>query len=121
MTILPPAGFQFKTENAQKVFEYLTKAFADDYMRKRLALEKSGWRTLIQIKESANVPKSSLYGTVKHRGYVISELEKRGLVETRVFQGERGRGGRILKTRVYYEKETIKRYIDQYVMKIKEK
>ncbi len=121
ITILPPTGFQFKTDNAQKVFESLIKAFINDYMKKRLTLEKSGWRTFVQIREKAKVPKSSLYGTAKRRGYAISELERRGLVETRIFPGERGRGGRILKTRIFYEKETIKRYIDQHIMKIKEK
>jgi hypothetical protein len=119
--ILPPVGFQFKTDNAQKAFEYLTKAFIDDYMKRRLTLEKSGWRTFVQIKEKAKIPKSSVYGTVKRRGPAISELERRGLVETRIFPGERGRGGRIIKARIFYEKETIKRYIDQHVMKNKEK
>lgn len=119
--ILPPTGFQFTTNNAQAVFEHLTKTFIEDYMKKRLPLEKSGWRTLIQIQTDAKVPKSSLYGTEKHRGLAISELEKRGLIETRIFPGERGRGGKILKTRVAYDKETIKRYIDHHIMKIKEK
>lgn len=50
-------------------------------------------------------------------GIATSELEKRGLVDDRVFLGERGRGGRIFKIRLAYEKETIKRYIDQLVMK----
>jgi len=121
VTILPPAGFQFKTDNPRKVFSYLTKAFVEDYMKRRLTLEKSGWRTFVQIKESAKVPKSSMYGTGKRRGHAISELERRGLVDTRIFLGERGRGGRITKTRVFYEKETIKRYVDQHIMKIKEK
>lgn len=121
VTVLPPAGFQFRTDNAQVVFEHLTKAFIEDYMKKRLPLEKSGWRTLVQIHADTKVPKSSLYGTAKHRGRAISELERRGLAETRIFPGERGRGGKILKTRVAYEKETIKRYIDQHIMKITEK
>lgn len=121
LTILPTTSFQFQTDNAQKVFEYLTRAFIEDYMRRRMALEKSGWRTFVQIKKHAKVPKSSIYGTIARRGYAISELEKRGLVETRIFPGERGRGGRIIKARIYYEKETIKRYIDQHIMKIREK
>jgi tetratricopeptide (TPR) repeat protein len=121
MTILPPADFQFTTNNAQVVFEHLTKAFIEDYMKKRLPLEKSGWRTLVQIQADSKVPKSSLYGTDKHRGLAISELERRGLIEMRIFPGERGRGGKILKTRVAYEKETIKRYIDHHIMKNKEK
>jgi hypothetical protein len=121
VTILPPVGFQFTTNNAQMVFEYLTKTFIEDYMKKRLPLEKSGWRTLVQIQTDSKVPKSSLYGTDRHRGLAISELERRGLIETRIFPGERGRGGKILKTRVAYEKETIKRYIDHHIMKNKEK
>jgi hypothetical protein len=121
ISILPPTSFQFTTNNAQVVFEHLTRTFIEDYMKKRLPLEKSGWRTLIQIQTGTKVPKSSLYGTEKHRGLAISELEKRGLIETRIFPGERGRGGKILKTRIAYEKETIKRYIDHQIMKNKEK
>ncbi|UCB60550.1 MAG: hypothetical protein JSW72_00310, partial [Candidatus Bathyarchaeota archaeon] len=116
ITVLPSTGFQFKTENARKIFEYLTKSFIADYMKRRLTLGKSGWRTFIQIKENAKVPKSSIYGAAGRQGYAISELERRGLVEARVFLGERGRGGRITKARIFYEKETIKRYIDQHVM-----
>jgi hypothetical protein len=121
ISVLPPTGFQFTTNNAQLVFEHLTKAFIEDYMKRRLPLEKSGWRTLTQIQTDAKVPKSSLYGTDRHRGLAISELERRGLIETRIYPGERGRGGKILKTRVAYDKETIKRYIDHHIMKNKEK
>ncbi len=75
----------------------------------------------MQITKQAKVSKSSVYGARGRRGPAVSELERRGLVETRVFPGERGRGGRILKMRISYEKETIKRHIDQRIMKIKEK
>ena len=64
-----------------------------------------------------SVPKSSMYSAHGGMGSAVSELEKRGLVEVRVFPGERGRGGRILKMRLAYEKETIKRYVDRLVMK----
>ncbi len=63
------------------------------------------------------VPKSNVYNAHGGMGSAISELERRGLVEIRVFPGERGRGGRILKMRPAYEKETIKRYIDRLVMR----
>jgi hypothetical protein len=43
------------------------------------------------------------------------ELENRGLVEARVFPKERGRGGKITKVRIFYEKEIIKRRIDQEI------
>ena len=75
----------------------------------------------MEIVKHGKVSKSSVYGAGGHRGPAVSELERRGLVETRIFPGERGRGGRISKMRISYEKETIKRHIDQQVMKIKEK
>jgi len=117
----PVLAFRFRTEAARTVFGYLTKAFVEDYMRRRLSLEKSGWRSLMQIVKDARVSKYSLYGARGRRGPAMSELERRGLVETRVFTEERGRGGRIIKTRVSYEKEPVKRYVDKQVMKNAEK
>jgi hypothetical protein len=110
-------SFKFGSEAAQKAFSYIIDAFIDDYMRRKLSLEKSGWRTLNETIKYGVVLKSSVYSTHGGMGGAISELEKRGLVEIRVFPGERGRGGRILKMRPAYEKETIKRYIDRLVMK----
>ncbi|MCW4026992.1 MAG: hypothetical protein NWE76_05880, partial [Candidatus Bathyarchaeota archaeon] len=121
VTIHPQLTFEFRTEAAQKAFNLLSDAFVQDYMRRKLPLERSGWRTLMQIVRQGKVPKSSVYGPAGHRGRAISELERRGLVETRIFQGERGRGGNIVKARVFYEKETIKRHIDRRTMKNREK
>jgi hypothetical protein len=117
----PMLAFRFRTEAAQTVFNYLIKVFVKDYMRRRLSLEKSGWRSLMQIVKDARVSKYSLYGGRGRRGPAMSELERRGLVETRVFPEERGRGGEIVKTRIFYEKETVKRYVDKQVMKNAEK
>jgi hypothetical protein len=117
----PMLAFRFRTKAAQTVFDYLTKAFVEDYMRRRLPLEKSGWRSRMQIVKNANISKSSVYGARGRQGPAMSELERRGLVETRFFLGERGRGGKIIKTRISYEKETVKRHVDKQVMKIKEK
>jgi hypothetical protein len=120
---LPRAGareelsFKFGSEAAQKAFSYIVDAFIDDYMHKKIALESSGWRTLVDTIKHGGVPKSGVYSAHGGIGEAISELENRGLVEIRVFPGERGRGGRILKVRLAYEKETVKRYVDQIVMK----
>jgi len=121
VAVYPLGKFQFKTNNTQKMFEYLTKAFVEDYMKRRLTREKSGWRTLMQIVKNAKISKSSVYGTTTRRGPAIAEVERRGVVEIRIFPQERGRGGRITKVRIAYEKDIIKRYIDEQVMKIKEK
>jgi len=110
-------SFEFNAEPAQKTFSFIVNAFIKDYMREKLSLERSGWRTLMDIVKFGEVPKSSVYNAGGGMGSAISELAKRGLVEIRVFPGERGRGGRILKLRLAYEKETIKRYVDKLVMK----
>jgi hypothetical protein len=118
VSVHPKTTFEFSTKEAEAIFNYLVCSFADDYMKRKLSLEKSGWRTLMDIIRQGKIPKSSVYGAGGHRGRHITELERRGIVESRIFQGERGRGGNILKVRIPYEKETIKRYIDEQVMKI---
>ena len=107
--------FQFTSEVAEKVFNYLTKEFIKDYMQHRLAAEKAGWRSLIEISTNQKIPQSSLYGFKNHRGRAIVELERRGLVEVRFFTGERGRGGKIMRLRLSYEKDTIKRHVDNQI------
>jgi tetratricopeptide (TPR) repeat protein len=113
---LPMAEFEFKTEAAKKAFNFLVGAFVEDYMRRKLPLEWSGWRTLMEIVKHGKISKRMVYGSGGYRGRAISELEHRGIVEARIFPGERGRGGRILKLRVFHDKETVKRLIDEKVM-----
>jgi hypothetical protein len=113
---LPMAEFEFKTEAAKKAFNFLVGAFVEDYMRRKLPLEWSGWRTLMEIVKHGKISKRMVYGSGGYRGRAISELGHRGIVEARIFPGERGRGGRILKLRVFHDKETVKRLIDEKVM-----
>jgi hypothetical protein len=119
--VYPPGKFQFSTDQGQRAFDYLCKAFEEDYMKRRFTLEKSGWRTLMQIAKNAKISKTSVYGTGARRGTAIAELLGRGLVEMRIFTEERGRGGKITKARIAYEKDIVKRHMDQKVMKIQEK
>jgi hypothetical protein len=112
-----PAKLEFRSEAAEKAFDFLVKAFVEDYFRRRLPKERSGWRTLMDIVKETSVSHYSMYGSGKHHGYAASELERLGVVEFRIFLGERGRGGRVLKLRVDAENENIKNYIDQYVSK----
>jgi len=66
----------------------------------------------MQIVKNAKISKRSIYGTTTRRGAAIAEMERRGIIEIRIFPRERGRGRRITKTRVAYDKDIIKRYID---------
>ncbi len=111
--------FQFKNEASSKVFNFLVSSFIEDYMKLRLPMENSGWRTLMDAVKRSKVPVSAVYGRRGRLGKVIAELQRRGLIETRFFQGERGRGGNIMKLRICYEREPVKRQIDLRVAKDK--
>ncbi|MBS7633201.1 hypothetical protein KEJ15_06250 [Candidatus Bathyarchaeota archaeon] len=113
--IQAPLAFKFKTEAARLVFDHLVNAFIDDYMKRRLFIEEAGWRSMVQIAKNAHVSFRSVYGDERQHGSAISELERRGLIEIRIFTGKRGRGGRITKARISYEKEIMKRYVDAQV------
>ncbi len=104
---------EFKSEASWKVFDFLVKSFKEDYIRGKLPQERSGWRTFMDIVKLGKVSKYSIYGSSGGRGQAIVDLEKQGLVEIRVFTGERGRGGKVFKVRVALEKEVVKRQLDQ--------
>ncbi|MGZ3733218.1 MAG: hypothetical protein ACXU9U_05725, partial [Parachlamydiaceae bacterium] len=108
--------FEFKNANAQKIFDYLLNSFVEDYMRKRLPLEWSGWRSLMEVVKDVKISRRSVYGDGNYRGPSISELEYRGLVESRVFPEERGRGGKVRRVRVFYDREIVKQQIDKRIM-----
>ena len=117
ITVYPKLEIEFRTDAAQRVFEYLAKSFLEDYMRRKIVLQESGWRSLVQIIKNARVSSRSVYGGKRMPGLTISELERRGLIETRVFLGERGRGGEIVRARICYEKEVVKRLVNHKVAK----
>lgn len=107
-----PARIEFRSEAAQKAFDYLVRAFVEDWKRLRMPTERSGWRTLMDIAKQGSISKYSVYGAGGDRGRAIHEMEHLGLVEVRVFTGERGRGGNVFKVRVVYEDPTVRRQIE---------
>ena len=103
-----PAKYEFRSEAAEKVFTYLTKAFEEDFVKRELTEEKSGWRTLMNIVKNGKVSKHCIYGRSGRGGKVISELKNSSLLEMRVFQGEVGRGGHIVKIRICQNNKDFK-------------
>jgi tetratricopeptide (TPR) repeat protein len=103
---------KFKSEAAEKAFNYLVNAFETDYLRRRMPIEKSGWRTLTEVARNSEVTMYSMYGRNGRGGRVTAELANLGVVESRFFLGERGRGGRIFKMRIRNGKELLKRRFD---------
>ncbi len=109
--ILPVVEFEYKA--AQVVFNYLVNAFVEDCEKRKLSVEKSGWRSLPQIIRGAGVSKRSLYRAGGRMGHGLSELQRKGLVDLKTFRGERGRGGHILRARIHHKKELVRRYIKE--------
>jgi tetratricopeptide (TPR) repeat protein len=103
---------EFGSEAAQKTFDFLVKAFNEDCIRK-FPIERSGWRTLMDIVKQGKISKYSAYGSACKQGNAIRELEQSSLIEARIFTGERGRGGKILKVRVAYYNKNLRRYVAQ--------
>ena len=109
--ILPIVDFE--SEAARVIFNYLIEAFVDDFAKRRLTVEKSGWRSLPQMIRGTGVSKRSLYGTGGRLGSGLSELQRKDLIDLKTFRGERGRGGRILRARIHHEKELVRRYVKE--------
>jgi hypothetical protein len=106
---------QFKSEIASIVFDSLVDFFIEDYMVKKYVSEKSGWRTLAEIAQKAHVSASVLYGKTSTLGPALDEPLRRGLIETRIFPGERGRGGEVMRLRIAYEKDPIRELVSRRI------
>ncbi len=111
--------FRFDTERSRAVFRLLVREFLIDYMSKRLYADAAGWRTLVQIVRETKIPRSALYGPQGRDGPVLAELERRGLVESRIFPKERGRGGAVKRVRVAYDNAIVKKIVEQSVIENK--
>ena len=95
------------------IMEFLARAFAQDYLERRLSFEQSGWRGLMQIVNGLKVPKSHVYGEARYGhtfGRPLETLIKAGIVEYRTFRGK-GRGGNVVRVRACYEVESVKRLV----------
>jgi CRP-like cAMP-binding protein len=108
---------EFKSNEARLLFDHLVKAFTEDYMVRRLYFEQAGWMSLSALAKATGVPRATLYGENGNFGSMMNELLARGLVETRTFTGERGRGGEVLRVRIAYDKEPVKWYVDRDVLR----
>ncbi len=115
-----------KTHKAQPLYllvspvlEFLVKCFVEDSMAKRLP-ENSGWRTLMDIVNSLRIPKSQIYGDARKGhsyGKPLEALQRASMVEFRVFPGQRGRGGRIVRVRVRYDQDPARGIIEGQVLR----
>ncbi len=102
----------FESKPAHEVFTYLVDAFKEDYEKKGMPLERSGWRTRTQILSCAKgIHKRHVYGTHGQLGPIILRLNNQGLIDVDIATGGRSRGGLLTKFRIVHENEAVKRYI----------
>lgn len=101
---------------ASPILDFLSRAFLDDHEGKLLAPSHSGWRTFMEIIRALKIPRSHLYGEPRYgrrHGKQLETLLRSGLVDSRIFPGERGRGGEIAKVRVANEHPAVKDYLGE--------
>jgi len=113
--IEPSLEFRFETENSRNLFNYLVDAYIEDYGIKKMNPEKAGWRSLFEIAHGMHIPISTTYSQSRTSGAgpALIELEKSGLIETRVFSGSRGRGGEVRRIRIRHDKESVRNYVER--------
>lgn len=96
------------------IMKFLARCFEEDYMEEKLPYGEAGWRTLMDIVKAQHLSRSQVYGDPRRGstfGKPLGSLVEEGLVEVRVFPGERGRGGRVVKVRVNYGKERARKLL----------
>ena len=102
------------------IVEYLVKCFFEDYHRKRLPPDLAGWRSLMEVVGSLKIPRSNVYGDPRY-GHTFSKpleaMMNSNIIESRVFPGERGRGGRVLKIRVRYDRGPVRSLVDEMMLR----
>jgi hypothetical protein len=109
-------AIEFKSELASKVFDSLADAFIEDYMVKKYFAEKSGWRTLAEISAKSHISLSALYGKHSTLGPALDEPIRRGVIESRISRGERGRGGEVLRLRIASDKKPVKELVHKRIL-----
>ncbi len=84
-------------------------------MKRRYSSDDSGWRGIGQLAKSMKASPSSMYGRHGGMSPELGELVRKGLVETRVFRGERGRGGEVTRLRIAYDRDPVKEYVKEQI------
>jgi KaiC/GvpD/RAD55 family RecA-like ATPase len=107
--------FGFQSAESERIFNYLLKSFISDHFIEKHSTESSGWRSLVEIAQGIGVGKTSLYSVDGSTS--LRELSRKGVVERKVLHRQRGRGGRVSKTRIAYERGFVKEYVDRYIQR----
>jgi len=105
--------FGFHSPESEKIFNYLLKSFITDHLVEKHSSESSGWRSLVEIAQGIGARKTSLYSA--DGAAFLRELNRKGVIEQKIFHNQRGRGGRVSRTRIAYEKGFVKESVNRYM------
>jgi KaiC/GvpD/RAD55 family RecA-like ATPase len=106
-------AFGFESDGAEKIFSYLLNSFIEDHLRRRESVETSGWRSLVEVAKGMGARATLLYSPSSSAA--LGELIRKGVVERKFVSKQRGRGGRVTKIRIAYEKGPVREYVERYV------
>ncbi len=107
----PAEALPFRNRKAGSVLESLVAAFLEDSRRRRMSDADAGWRSLVQVARDVSLAPSSLYPRKGGVNPIMGELMSRGLIETRVIPGARGRGGITLRIRIAHDRGAVQAYL----------
>jgi KaiC/GvpD/RAD55 family RecA-like ATPase len=106
-------AFGLESDGAEKIFGYLLNSFVDDHFRGKESMDDAGWRSLVQIARGIGAPATSLYTPASSAS--LGELIRKGVAERKFVSKQRGRGGRVTKFRIAYQRNSVREYVDRYL------
>ena len=112
----PSQKIHFSREDEAKIFQFLAQAFLRDYTLDRVSIESAGWRNILELAKGTNSSASKMYRSNGQPGPLLADLFTRGLLETRRYPGQRGRGGTVTKLRVNYSNPYVKAELDRQAL-----
>jgi len=105
-------AFGFESDGAERIFSYLLRSFVDDHYSRKQHADSAGWRSMVEIAKGIGARTTSLYSATSAAS--LGELIRKGVVERKFFSKQRGRGGRVTRLRIAYQKGFVKEYVDKY-------
>jgi hypothetical protein len=108
-------AFGFQSEQSEEIFDYTLRSFVNEHFVEKRSADSSGWRSLVDIAQGVGAAKTSHYSPAASGP--LRELLRKGVVERKVLTRQRGRGGRVTRIRIAYERGFVKEYVDSYMQK----
>jgi tetratricopeptide (TPR) repeat protein len=109
---------RFQNKEGALVYETLVTEFMQDLLFNKLEIDKCGWRSLSRLCRELKLSKNMVYGKGRRTSTpLLNDLLSSGSVESKLFAGERGRGGEVLKIRIVFGKTALSRFSAKEILR----